>query len=644
MPQHLKRIASLLSILSLFLTTTLQPAFAQGPTPFANCRLGVGSIETNISGYDIESLNMGRYLTWWVDDVSTMNLPAGVEYIRTVRVHQKKEGSSWWGGGPYVQPPAYSVQPGLTTITGLATAQPGALWVIGNEIDRRDWNDGDQWRGQDEITPEVYATAFHDIQAAIRAADPTARIGIASVVQPTTLRLRYLDRVWDSYFNQYGYSMGQDIDVWNVHGFILREVFNKWGSDIPAGLVQGIDYDANEGFLYGESTSTVLAAHHDIAYFQQFMHDFRAWMASKGERHKPLINTEYGVLYTNLSGENITDAEVSAYLTASFDYLFNATDLDIGYPADENRLVQGWVWYSLQDDYWNGQLFDPASKTLTEVGTTWQNYVSNPAKPLASQSQQNLLVTNARTMPAYYIEPTQAVTFTLQVDVANSGNSSTSTGDQIAVSFWDGPPDDLNSTQIGATQIIVDLPGCGHATTVEVEWVNRTDQVNEWYVKVEPLAGETDTTDNLANDNGTIFLNQPQAELSLTKTVDQAQPLEKFDKINYTIAVANPGPDAAVGLVVNDSLPPGLKFKGYKTTHGTYFSRGAWFVGDLAANATAMLTITASVEKGWAGQTMTNTAFVSDTASLDLDNQDNQASVSIVPRPIYEVYLPTVMK
>jgi hypothetical protein len=220
-------------------------------------------------------------------------------------------------------------------------------------------------------------------------------------------------------------------------------------------------------------------------------------MAAHGERNKPLLITEYGVLYTQDYG--ISSTQVKDYLTGSFDYLFTASDVAIGYPADENRLVQGWVWYSLNDTSWNGYLFNPSTKALSELGTTWKNYVADPARPLASQPQSNLLVANLRTEPPFALENESPVTFTLKVDIANSGNTPTNTGNNIMVSFWDGDPNDPGSNQIGNSQTLTDLPGCGRFTTVEVEWPDRTKGAHTWYVKVESISGETNGGDNLAS-------------------------------------------------------------------------------------------------------------------------------------------------
>lgn len=483
-----KQLTFVLAMVFL-LASTASPA--GGQESFANCRLGIGGIPTDVTGYDVSQLNTGLYLDWQASSSRPSGLPSEVEYIQTVRVHQDK-GANWFGPPRVYASDNYRVKPDLTTIANIAASQPGSLWLIGNEIERVDWWGGNGWSGQDEITPVVYARAFHDIQSVIKGADPSARIAIGGVIEATPLRLEYLDRVWDSYYAQYGYPMGNDIDAWNVHGFILREVRNSWGAEIPAGL------DDLCGFLCNATTAEILAAHRNIAHLVQFTVALRTWMAAHGERNKPLFNTEYGILYRDHLGPPITSQQVSQYLTASFDYLLTAADEDIGFPADENRLVQGWVWYSLNDDYWNGNLFNPNTQALTTVGTTWRNYVSDPGNPLASQSQRNLLVTNLKaSQEVVFVDPGETATVTLQAVVANSGNTETRSNN-IVVRFWDGVPDGPGSELI-ATRTLNDLRGCGGFTTVEVEWSGIAVGDHTWYVQVEPIADETSVGDNTAS-------------------------------------------------------------------------------------------------------------------------------------------------
>ena len=243
-------------------------------------------------------------------------------------------------------------RPPLESIRSAAQANPGSLWLIGNEPDVK-------W--QDNVTPERYATVYSELHAAIKAADPTAQVAIGGVSQPTPLRMAYLDRVLAAYRAQFGAEM--PVDVWNVHAFILREERGSWGVDIPPGM------DVAQGQLYE------IADHKDMEIFRRQITDFRRWMAERGLRDKPLIVTEYGILMPASYG--FPPDVVSDFLVNTFDFFLTARDPELGYPADDNRLVQTFNWYSIADTtYPTSNLFDPETRNVSPVGETFKAYVS----------------------------------------------------------------------------------------------------------------------------------------------------------------------------------------------------------------------------------------------------------------------------
>jgi uncharacterized repeat protein (TIGR01451 family) len=99
-----------------------------------------------------------------------------------------------------------------------------------------------------------------------------------------------------------------------------------------------------------------------------------------------------------------------------------------------------------------------------------------------------------------------------------------------------------------------------------------------------------------------------EADLNVMKDVDNDHPREG-DTVNYTVTVANSGPDDATGVQVSDSLPGGITYVSHSASQGTYTSgTGVWYIGNLADGSSAVLTITATVNVGTAGQTIINTA------------------------------------
>jgi hypothetical protein len=343
-------------------------------------RFGAAQARRPLLEYDAEEmkgLRLGWYLNWSVTQDAPE--PYGIEYVPLVRVKQwKVDGTGarikCCADCAYEEPHAYFTTPEVATISAVAAANPGMMWVLGNEIERVDWSSG----CQDEILPELYAVAYHDLYTTIKAADPTAQVAIGGVIQATPLRLEYLTRVWDAYLLQYGTPM--PVDVWNVHAFVLQEVKGSWGADIPAGI------DATEGEVYG------VLDNKDFSIAQEHIIAFRSWMKERGQQDKPLVITEYGVNMPDwVSPGDFTPEDVrDEFMYPSFDFFLNYTDPNLGYPADGYRLVQRWNWWSLDDDsgvyedgvykqYYNGNLFysgyGDQPMGLSELGGYWTDYV-----------------------------------------------------------------------------------------------------------------------------------------------------------------------------------------------------------------------------------------------------------------------------
>lgn len=116
------------------------------------------------------------------------------------------------------------------------------------------------------------------------------------------------------------------------------------------------------------------------------------------------------------------------------------------------------------------------------------------------------------------------------------------------------------------------------------------------------------------------------ADLGLAKTVDNATP-GNGSQVVFTLTVANNGPDAATGVTVSDALPAGLV---YVSDDGAGAYDGAtWVVGELLANASASLHITATVSAA-NGTSISNTATVtSDAADPEPANDAATATLTV---------------
>lgn len=419
------------------------------------CRFGVGA-GADIGNYAVNSLRIG----WYVDWTATANpaRPGGITYIPTIRLSQ-------------TGPDSYTYSPSGAALSATVASNPGAIWLIGNEPDRRYY--------QDDLEPHVYARAYHDLYYLIKAMDPQALIGAGGIVQPTPLRLQYLDLVLEHYRNLYGEPM--PVDVWNIHAFILRErncVYHPddcWGADVPPGI------NVPEGMLYE------IQDNDNIEIFKQNIERFRRWMAERGYQDRPLIITEFGVQMPSDYG--FTPERVNAYMKATFDYLMTVTST-VGYPADEYRLVQRWAWYSLSDKHFNGWLFDPQTRERTVFGDHFASYTAQ-INPVV-----NLRPVQLWTDPPAPFSTGEPLTITLYVKVANSGHVATSY--PVLVRFYEGDPLE-GGIPIGLGYEILSLEGCGSGVVVTATWSNLLPGMHWIYVAVDPehVISEENEMDNV---------------------------------------------------------------------------------------------------------------------------------------------------
>ena len=120
------------------------------------------------------------------------------------------------------------------------------------------------------------------------------------------------------------------------------------------------------------------------------------------------------------------------------------------------------------------------------------------------------------------------------------------------------------------------------------------------------------------------------ADLAVDVTVDDATPSPGATVV-YTVALTNNGPDAATNVQVDDLLPTGVTFASSALTGGFYIgATGVWILSSIDAGTAESLTITAMVDAGSAGLTITNTAAVSFSDQSDGNSANDTDSVDIV--------------
>lgn len=484
-----------------------------------SCRHGLSSL-SSFENQWLDYFKAGWTLNFTTAPSGTTNLNAvNSTFTPMVRMKQNRAGD-----GTYLN--SYYTIPSMSVIRETAQNYPGRVWFLGNEPDRV--------VVQDDMKPEMYAVAFHEVSSAIRAEDPTALIAIAGLIQPTPGRLQYLDIVWDTYLSLYGQPM--QVDIWNMHGYILAEKMPNgevgparvalgtdpalavWGSDLTpksCNLSSNPNLHTDNIYCYSEHDSQPILKQHII--------NMRTWMKEHGQQDKPLVINEFGSLFTFLgyddpinptvcflqdeNGNCFTQQRVTDHLEASVNLFETFTDPNLGYPQDDYRMVQQWLWFTLftnetgqssnllVDEYENYPAGDP--RAVTQIGQAFRDITT-------SESLNVNLKPHLVPSVAAFRDQFGSVTVDLSSSVLNVGNLDSSTS--INVSFYSNS----SLTQLIGTASVNDLlRGCGLpnlAVEATVPWNLTTPGVHRFWVKVDSAnsISESNESDNVAT--GTVIV------------------------------------------------------------------------------------------------------------------------------------------
>lgn len=484
---------------NLQLTENLQAASAP------SCRYGVATTDSDHVPW-VSTLNAGWFLNF---SNSTATLPTnGAEFYHVVRVSQDKNAN-----GNYLQ--TYTTRPALysSEFDTLIANSPGSIWVIGNEADRGP-NPGETEVDQDDTFPDVYATIYHDTYHYIKDRDPSALISNTSMVQVTPGRLQYLDIVWDTYLEKYGTPM--PVDIWNFHVYILPETNEDGSIGGFASVALGTDPALGIKISGGDPNKCALAdvycfaEHDDMTVFDQQVRAMRQWMKDHGQQEKPLILTEYSILYPyeddggscflqDEYGQCFTPTRVNNFMNATFNYFENTKDPNLGYSLDDNRLVQQWLWFSVRYPGVGNvsNLIDRTETSLTLVGRTFQ------ARAVAQTVTMNLLVD--------YVSPSVGFSdisgtadVTVRVSFRNNGNQMNNM--PLQVTFYDG-----NNVQIGTAVLTNVFRGCGlEEYEADVNWNDLPPGIHAFTVKIDSGNTITESSENDNLGSGVVLVDPEQ--------------------------------------------------------------------------------------------------------------------------------------
>lgn len=473
--------------------------FAAGET-IANCRYGV------VSGVDQE-VHVPRIGAGWFMDFNPPQPPVPVttndaEFAHLFMVFQRKTAD-----GAYL--PAYrTVVPLNNQFAALIEDNPGDMWFIGNEVDRGP-NPDFLWSGQGDMFPEIYARAYHDVRAFIKSHDATARVAPSALVQVTPGRLQYLDKVWAAYQKLYGGPM--PVDVWNMHLYILPEV--EPDGVTPNGIASvangtdptlGKRSSGNDPNRCADDDVYCFAEHDNMDIFAEQVIAMRQWMKEHGQQQKPLILSEFSLLYPYIDeGEScflqdeyggcFTPDRVSSFMVKAFNYLNTLKRQDLGYALDSNRLVQQWNWFSIYTNQAGdvSNIVRADQETLTQVGNTYRQSV------FAEPPTVNLLIDDIPRVVTAVDPATGKATAKLRVKIRNNGN--TAVDQPFKVTYYLDPG---RGKPLGSVTISEPVRGCATSVyTAELPWPNLTPGAYFYWVKVdsEDVIAETPSApaDNL---------------------------------------------------------------------------------------------------------------------------------------------------
>ncbi len=280
------------------------------------------------------------------------------------------------------------------------------------------------------------------------------------------------------------------------------------------------------------------------------------------------------------------------------------------------------------------------ARAPSSTGTLHNHVITAASDPLCANAD----LTVAKTINNAIPDAGDAITYTVMVTNAGPDDA---TGVQVvdvlpeSAIFRSATPQDVCTEENNIIACdLGHLPNGDSAMVTIVVTPTQAGTITN-VASVTSDASDPDPSNNTAEKTTRVT----GADLVVTKTVNITAP-KAGDIVTYTIAVANNGPDDAMGVQLVDMLPAGVSFGGYAVTRGTYITAtGLWSVGNLANAASATMTIAASVISCTGYPTMPNTANISAAWPNDPDPGNNESRAVITPTSgVYCLYLPIIFK
>jgi uncharacterized repeat protein (TIGR01451 family) len=276
------------------------------------------------------------------------------------------------------------------------------------------------------------------------------------------------------------------------------------------------------------------------------------------------------------------------------------------------------------------------SATITHSDQFDPNLGNNTATATVTPQQADLALAKSVDDPTPNVGDT--ITYTITLD--NNGPD-TATNAQVT----DPLPAGVSFVSAIPSQGTYN-PGTGIWTVGTVDTsASRSLRIMAMVIAASPIINTATITHSdqydpdTSNNAATTSMKPLQADLSVTKTVDDPTP-NVGQTIAYTIALTDQGPDDTTGVTLQDALPVGLGFVAAFPGQGTYDpSSGIWTVGSIANGSSAVLTVQATVNSP---DPTTNTASITHSDQFDPNPGNNSASTVVTPQQADLVVFKTV--
>ncbi len=170
----------------------------------------------------------------------------------------------------------------------------------------------------------------------------------------------------------------------------------------------------------------------------------------------------------------------------------------------------------------------------------------------------------------------------------------------------------------------------GLAAGVALQPIRLIVSVSETTDKVITNTAVVTNTNDTVLDNNVVQVPTilGGVDLATAKTVTPTLPVET-GAITYTVIITNNGPGNASGVILTDTLPVSITYRGAQASQGTYTaSTGQWTVGSINSDDVATLDLYATLNTGTRGKVITNTIDGLTADQDDYNPDNNLASAS----------------